>query len=178
MLRHRITRSCCALRAKARWSWRRAHLGDTQSASESRFGPTLKLWDETSYFPQHEYVWRDLSVLVAFQNKHAAMVWVDSDRRIPADAKADLFYIYAAGHTWMERPDLPPRITSLFAYTPDARGNRYWERSDRRAWACLATTGASMTNLKFHLDFTCSVWQEVKDSRYGAWLLKSERSCV
>jgi hypothetical protein len=114
--------------------------------------------------------------MVAFLDDVAAMVWVDSDRQIPADARAALFDIYAAGHAWAETPDLPRRITSLFAYTPDARGNRYWERSDRRAWACTATTGAGMGDLKFHLDFTCSAWQEVKDTRYGSWFLKSERN--
>jgi hypothetical protein len=173
MLRHRIIRSWRALRAKALWSWRRSHLGDTRSSTEARFGSTLKLWDEHSYFPQHEYAWRDLSIVVALRDDVAAMVWVNSDRQIPADARSALFDIYAAGHAWIEQPDLPRRITSLFAYTPDARGNRYWERSDRRAWACLATIGVGMDDLQFHLDFTCSAWQEVKATRYGSWFVKS-----
>ena len=176
MLRHRIARSCRALRAKAVWSWRRSDLRDTRFNAEARFGPTLKLWDASSYFPQHQYAWRDLSIMIGYRDDVAAMVWVNSDRQISSDASSDLFDIYAAGQAWTERPDLPQRITSLFAYTPDARGNRYWERSDRRAWACLAKTGLGMDDLEFHLDFTCSAWQEIKGTRYGSWFLKSERN--
>jgi hypothetical protein len=114
--------------------------------------------------------------MIAFTDDRPAMVWVDSDRQIPAEARAELFDIFALGHAWTERSDIPRHITSLFAYTPDARGNRYWERDDRRAWACTATTGVGMDDLKFHLDFTCSAWQEVKGTKYGSWFLKSERT--
>ena len=176
MLRHRLTRSFRFLYAKACWGWRRAYLGDTRASAEARFGPAVKIWsEEHSYYPEYQYAWGEFSVTVSFRNDLAAMVWVQSDGRIPPEAREAFFDLYATGHMWQERPDLPRRITSLFAYIPDARGNRYWERSDRCAWACSASSG-TLDDLKFNLDFTCSAWQEVKNSRFGTWFVKSERN--
>src|SRR5687767_13878311 len=104
MLRHRILRSFHALRAKAAWSWRRSDLGDTRTNAEARFGPTLKLWDESSYFPQHQYAWRDFSITIAYRDDVTAMIWVRSHRRIPEDVRLLFFNIYACGHRWIEAP--------------------------------------------------------------------------
>ena len=104
MLRHRIKRLIRALCAWAQWRWRRADLGISRSRAESRFGTGLKLWDEPSYFPQHEYLRREPSLMIAFRNEMAAMIWVASDLQIPADARKPLFEALAAGHTWTDLP--------------------------------------------------------------------------
>jgi hypothetical protein len=177
MLRHVPLRLYWHLKGKLLWRWRRATLGDTRANAVVRYGKPVKVWSEDySYYPESEFVWRESTVTVIFVDEIAAMAWVSSDKQIPEDVRAELFSIHSCGLRWCEQKNPGRHVTKHFAYIPDIRGNRYFEREDKRAWACLATSGVGMHDRQFHMDFTCTRWQEVKESKFGVWTTKLELS--
>ena len=174
MIRHRLLRSYRWMRDAIRWRNRRTSFRFTERKAEDRYGDLVELTDKTSRFPERNYETQEIDVSIVFIEGRAAMIWHTADRAFADEFVQNCLNAYQDEFTWIEQPSKPRSIADLFAYDRNLPQNQYWERSDKKAWACLGQTGSDLSNIRFHLDFTTGEWQAVKNVRYGVWNLLGE----
>jgi len=149
--------------------WRRYHrtLGVAFSDCVEKFGDVVKVWDETSNYPEHEFSFRGIELMVAFENDVAIRIWQRSSKAFDDEFIDDQLNFFGDGDSWISLTDVPRKVREgMFSFGYGAHG-RHLQRSDGQAWACIGTAGKSLEDREFHFDIVTGRWQRLKSTRYG-----------
>ena len=169
---HRIIRTLRWIGDGFKWRSYHATLNESLEESKRRFGDVIHLSDSTSSIPQYEFTDNGIDISISYESDQAIRVWHSSEKAFPDSYIMQSLSHYAGNSQWVEVSEVAANVASLFNFGRSQPG-RYFERSDKEAWACVGFIGRELSSMTFHFDITCGRWARIYNSRYGVWSIRN-----